>query len=162
LVLQTVSNDKGIPALSNYVENIENDVSEIKFFLSQIYKAFTIYKDKKEEFKAEAQKLNDVIEELKEKETKYKQEIENLNKTIQTILNKEVKYTEQIKLLEKKLVENTEKVSTAPKSRKTPQQPSYNVAQMNSPDIFYEKRPYYNDLNVSKVVDPFRNFRAVN
>jgi chromosome segregation ATPase len=162
LVLQTVSTDKGIPALNDYVENIENDVSEIKFFLSQIYKAFTIYKDKKEEFKAEAQKLNDVIEELKERETKYKLEIENLNKTIQSILNKEKNHTDQIKLLEKKLIENTEKVIAVPKSRKNPQQTTSNVAQMNSPNIFYEKRPYYNELNVSKVIDPFRNLRAFN
>jgi chromosome segregation ATPase len=163
--LKAVANEQRGVSLNDYVESIESEVSEIKFFISQIYKAFTIYKDKKEEYKAEVQKLNDVINDLKEKEIKYKQEIENLNKTMQ---DKEKKYADQInqinqiKQLEKRLIENTERGLVSPRNRKNPQQAKANIPQLNSPDIFYEKRPYYNELNVSKIVDPFKLYRAVN
>ncbi|HJV16511.1 MAG TPA: hypothetical protein VJ546_03860, partial [Bacillales bacterium] len=104
-------------------------------------------------------KLNDVINALKEKEIKYKQEIDNLNKTIQ---DKEKKYNEQIKQLEKNFIEKSERIMTSSRSRRTPQSAPTKVAKLNSPDIFYEKRPYYNELNVSKVIDPFGLNRAIN
>jgi chromosome segregation ATPase len=160
--LNAVTKDKSSVTLTDYVESIENEVSEIKFFLSQIYKAFTIYKDKKEEFKAEVQKLNEIIDNFKVRESKYTHEIENLNKTLQSLQEKEKKYNEQIKQLENRLIEKTEKTMAPPRNRKNQQQFQPNVPQVSSPDVFYEKRPYYNELNVSKVINPFQNFRTVN
>jgi chromosome segregation ATPase len=162
--LKAYANDPEVATLSDYIENIESDVSEMKFFLSQIYKAFTIYKDKKEEYNAEIQKLNEVITELYDKEAKYKKEIESLNSTIQSIRDRELKYTEQIKQLEKRLAEHAEKLSQSQnymqpqRNRRSPQQAPVNSPQVHSPDIFYEKRPYYNDLNVTKVINPFKNY----
>jgi chromosome segregation ATPase len=175
VVLKTYTDEREVgntkEHLSEYVENIENDVSEIKFFLSQIYKAFTIYKDKKEEFKAEVNSLNEVIADYKDREQKYQQEIETLNKTINSIRDKEKKHFEQIKQLEKTLIEYSEKQAHSqnfilnernalPRNNRNSTPPSPNTAHINSPNIFYEKRPYYNELNVSKVIDPFKSYRA--